>query len=243
MRYRTPGFCTWLARAVAAGLFALAAAAPATGALPERLIAVYELSYGNLTLGTVETTLRRNGQGEYETSTETQANLVARTLIGTSLTESGAFHLVDGEIRSLRYAVVREGRSASVDSAVFDWHRREVHFNDGRVEPMPAAGVIDINSLLYAYMLEPPRDLQGSHIHVVDGRHIRQMVYGAMRRATVETGVGKMEAVRVQQSRVDSPDRSLVLWMAPELGHLPVRIENNRDGRIVTLVLQSVEGL
>jgi hypothetical protein len=58
---------------------------------------------------------------------------------------------------------------------------------------------------------------------------------------TVSTAVGELATYRVSQQRQGST-RHTLLWAAPELHYLPVRIEQRREGRSpVAFVLESVE--
>jgi hypothetical protein len=61
--------------------------------------------------------------------------------------------------------------------------------------------------------------------------------------ATMQTGAGSLETRILTQQRAGS-SRATWLWVAPELGFLPVRIEQRRDGEVQTAFeLQSVTGL
>ena len=60
----------------------------------------------------------------------------------------------------------------------------------------------------------------------------------------VVTPLGKFDAVKIEQTRFDRPDRKLIIWLAPQRSNLPIKIVEQRKSRPdTTMLLKSVEGL
>ena len=68
----------------------------------------------------------------------------------------------------------------------------------------------------------------------VDDDGVREYSYTRLEDRPTETGIGELKTVRLSQQREGS-SRETILWLAPELAYLPVRIEQIRDGEIETV--------
>lgn len=212
---------------------------------PATYHATYRVEHNGRATGTAEISVRREPTAEsrYEFTSVTTLTGVARLLVPNAATERSTFLYESGQIVPLEFSY-QDGRQGEGNVRVsFDWNRN-VAITDasGRTAELGVqSGVLDRGSLQVALM----RDLSSggapaTEYRLADGDALETYAYEGMDTATVATGLGPISAQRFVQRR-HGGSRSLVLWMAPSLSYLPVRIENG-DGA-TSLVLVSVEGL
>jgi hypothetical protein len=77
----------------------------------------------------------------------------------------------------------------------------------------------------------------------VDDDGVTEYRYERIEDMTAATEIGTLNTIRFSQYREGSSRRT-ILWLAPELSYLPVRMEQIRDGEIQTVfAIESLTGL
>lgn len=222
------------------GPFWLAAGAEA---LPASADLVYEVKYGIFKLGSLSSRLVKQ-EHNYEVTNETHAKGIAAMLLGGTVREMCEFSVEENLIKPTRYRIVREGKDTFDYSATFDAGRGLISFNDGTNITISDGYVIDNCSAPFAFMLGGPDTLADNTLHIVGGRKVRNYQNNLITEENVKTPLGKFNTVKIEQARLDRSDRKLVIWLAPELSNLPVKIVEQRNNRPdTTLLLKSVQGL
>lgn len=210
--------------------------------LPDELTVRYTLSHGKLKLGSVEKTLSRDGDS-YTLVADTKANGVAQLFANGDLHEEAKFTLAKGELYPQQYSVVRDGGKGYEREVTFDWKRRILNYDDGRVESMPSGYVTDSGSILFAMMLDTTRLMAGPTLSVVNGKDVDTYHVEMVGEETLDTPIGNLKTIKLIQQRIDKRDRQLSVWLAVDKGNLPVKIERHKKGDISTLMIDSVSGL
>jgi hypothetical protein len=96
-------------------------------------------------------------------------------------------------------------------------------------------GLLDRGSLQVALMRDLGRCAEpGPYRYIDDDGTIKTYRYERLDDLIAETGAGAVNTMRLSQHREGS-SRTTILWLAPDLGYLPVRIEQVRDGEIETV--------
>lgn len=160
--------------------------------------------------------------------------------------ERSEFRVADGHIVPLDFRYEDGSRKGEDNfSVAFDTAANEIRI-DGPAgsQTLPLEkGLLDRGSLQVALM----RDLASCRLpgpyRYVDDDGVREYRYERLEDLTAGTGIGTLDTVRFSQRREGS-SRETILWLAPELSFLPVRIEQIRNGELDTVfTLEDVTGL
>ncbi len=142
-------------------------------------------------------------------------------------------------------SVYRYERSGSRDKTVeitFDWQAGVVsNTADDRTWRMAVpAGTLDKLGYLVALMDDLRNGKRRVRYDIADGGRLKEYRLHVAGTDDLETAIGRVHTYRIVRERPDS-DRETILWMAPELGFIPVRIERrDADGDAVTMSIRSL---
>jgi Protein of unknown function (DUF3108) len=128
---------------------------------------------------------------------------------------------------------------------VFDWQRNiaTVSDSDGRRELATPAGALDRGSMQVALMRDLAASGRPATYLLADEDSVNDYVYQDNGTATTQTKAGDFATQSLSQHR-DGSSRSTILWLAPALRFLPVRMEQLKNGEVQTaFTLESVTGL
>jgi hypothetical protein len=213
----------------------------------ETYTALYSVEYKGRDVGTSEFTVSYDeATGRYTFSSSTRVKGLLRLVSPNPAIEHSVFSVDDGGLRPIEFRYEDGSRKGEDNyTARFDWAAGSVRIDgeNGAREVALTPGVLDRGSLQVAVMRDLARGASLGPYVLVDEDSLKTYEYSAADPAETETGIGTFETPRYVQRREGS-SRSTVLAVAPELGYLPVRIEQIRDGTAETIfVLESVEGI
>lgn len=195
--------------------------------------AVYEVYNRDRAVGEAEFSVTRLDaeRGIYEFRSVSRVRGLYRLFVPGPAEELSVFVLEDGRIRPLAYSLrdgTRRGRNSF--NVEFDWEREYATITAGetRMEPQLLPGMLDRGSLQVVLMLLAD-DFSTKQVTLLDqdGPEIHELRGDG--EETLDTAVGRIATRKVIQQRLGSSRRTLV-WLAPELQDLPVRIERQNDG-------------
>jgi hypothetical protein len=223
--------------------FAGLAAEP--GAITE-YTAAYEVHNDGRHVANAEFSVVANDAGHFVFTSSARARGILRLVRPDPAVEHSEFRLVDERIAPLRFRYDDGSRKGEDNFAVeFDSTDGEVRVTgpSGNQTLPLQRGLLDRGSLQVALM----RDLLACRLpgpyRYVDDDGIGEYRYERIEDRATETGIGTLDTIRFSQRREGS-SRETILWLAPELGFLPVRIEQIRDGEIDTsFALESLAGI
>lgn len=162
------------------------------------------------------------------------------------ITERSESELHGQGFRPLVYHYVRYDDNTERDVEVsFDWEHGVV-FNTAeehtwRMSVPP--GTLDKLNYLLALMRDLAAGKRDMRYTIADGGRLKTYDMRAAGTETLETALGTLQTVKIQRLR-DRDDGEAILWCASALGFLPVKLEHrDRDGRLVSMHIQSIEGL
>jgi hypothetical protein len=128
---------------------------------------------------------------------------------------------------------------------VFDWKNgvatatTEEQTNEFSIEH----GALDRGTMQVQIMLDMARSEPLGSYTLADEDGLKTYAYRADADERIETPLGEFATRAFIQERVGS-SRQTLIWAAPELHHLPIRIEQKREGETRTvLLLESVDWL
>ncbi|MBA4284676.1 MAG: hypothetical protein C0434_04005 [Xanthomonadaceae bacterium] len=225
-----------LLSAVAAWLLTTAALA-AEARLPD-LDLVYAVQYAGINAGEADISLKPDGApGCYRYDTQTRPVGFVKALFGAP-NQYSHFCVADGVVRSQRYESVLKDDDEQSYRLDFDYVKRQVTDENGRVREIPAEAV-DSFSLQQAVRLwvaqhaddaEPPI----ARFTMVDRKNLTYYQLKIAGRETIKTPAGVFETIRLE--RIDNPGKVGRFWLAAERDWMPVKIET-RSGKKPSLVM------
>ena len=215
-------------------------------AAPQAFTAQYTVNKGGIPIGEMTRTLNPQTGGRYHYESITTASGLLSLLVKDKFIEHSLWDYHDGAIRALEYRYEKSGgKSLKKVHLIFDWDQRQVkNVLDGETRAMPVPkGLTDI--LLYQLVLMT--DLQNGkkplEYPIADKHKFKTYRFDIAGEEMLDTPLGKLKTVKVQ--RVPGPDKKTTLiWCAPGLDYLPVRIEQNeQDDGEFSMVLTAATGL
>lgn len=209
--------------------------------------ATYRVSYKGRNVGTSEFIVSYDeSTGRYTFSSSTRVKGLLRLISPKPAIEHSEFVVVDDEIRPLEFWY-EDGSRKGEDNyhTVFDWQNgtATVEIEGGSRELALEPGALDRGSMQVAVMRDMARGAPLGPYVLADESSLKTYEYSAGERGSTETRHGTYETQRFTQEREGSSRRT-ALSVAPALSHLPVRIEQIRNGVAETVfVLDSLEGI
>jgi hypothetical protein len=225
--------CTlWLA--LAAG-----ALAQAEVPLPQPFTATYAVTYRGMGAGTLKMELRRDPQsGQYTFETRANPSLLARFAISRNAIESSVMEITSDGVRPLQWQM-DDGKSGTQGdgSLVFDWSQGSVSgtYRDTPVALDAETRLQDRQSVQIQVMAALLSGQEPGTLPMVNDDEVRQYAYTRGESTTVDTKLGKVDAVVYESTRPGSSRVSRV-WHAPSFGYVPVRAEQVRKGKVETVM-------
>lgn len=220
------------------------AAQPRTdGLTPYR--ATYGIFEGDKRIGqSVQTLSYDSASRRYAFDSESRFRGLLRIAAPRPVVEHSEFFIANDGIQPIafRYADGTRGGKRNF-SLSFDWsaltmtvEQRE-NMSEVSVEPT----TIDRGSVRVALMRELARGRRsGSHV-LAEPDVIRTYDYTIESTEAIETALGPVTAHRIRQER-DGSSRHTLIWMAPSLGFVTLRMEQHRDDRdVIAFVVESID--
>lgn len=204
----------------------------------EEYAAVYEVKSMGFT-AISETSLRKiadeAGPVVYEYRSTSKTKGLARLIRRAPAIETSRFRLDDTGFTPLEFHFIN-GKAS-------DERSNHILFADGKANSTykgqsvsidMQAGYVDrvLEQIILRQSLQ-----QGSwqdSFAVVDRNDVDNVAYSSGPTEEVETGLGKMTAVRLLRQKEGS-SRSTRIWFAEELGFMPIRIEQLRKGEVTAV--------
>jgi hypothetical protein len=202
-------------------LYVLVAAVSTAAATPPAFVEIeFDFTRNGGSIARVTERLERSGDDYQLTETWKGRGLYA--LLGSARRVSRG-SLTANAMRPREFFDERSGRDTA--RAWFDWKSHQVtmqYKGERKTEPM-FPDTQDRLSFLVALSLLPGR-AQSTSFHVVDGKGLSHHKYQVLGRERLKTPAGEFDTVKI--SRLSEGDRKETadLWLAAELGYLPVRL-------------------
>lgn len=224
----------------AALLFLLSGAA---AALPQTFSARYEVTHSGLTLGEARVDYRQIGSDQYRYSSYTRPLGVAALLLRSEIREVSQGSISADGFRPDHYEYKRTGRNARQADLTFDWDNRQV-INSISGAPWKMTipeDTLDRMVSQLQLMHDLAADEKDLSYPIADGGRIKHYTLRIVGRETVQTPVGRFEALKIIRL-ADNDKRATTFWCAPALDYLPVRVDHREKGDNFTMSLRDLYG-
>lgn len=219
--------------------YALANLPDMRAAMPAAVRYVYRTTNSEIRIATgttvVDWSLTEDGRYELRLATRAIGTLVLELLSQGWLRDFG--------LAPDRYTETRARRAA--ESANFDWNGRRITFSARRHERALVFGTQDRVSFQIQLMLlgqaQPQLFRRGAELVMwMAGRDdLAEYRFRSTGRDKTVTGIGTLEAVRLERIAAREGEARIEVWLAPSLSWLPVRLRfTDRLGRVTESVLE-----
>lgn len=222
---------------ILAGLLVIGAAGagePAAGADLRPYAATYEVVWHGITAGSVTYTFERLESGNWAYSSRSTPRGVAKMFLPDSITQRSVMQIGPDGVRPLSY----DADDGSADGKrsthlKFDWTAGRVRgtWEQTTVDLALRPGVQDDVSVQIALMQALVQGRVPSGFSVINKNSIRDYRYVHEAATTLDSAVGKLPVEIYRSEREKSP-RQTRFWCAPSLGSLPLRAEQQRQGKV-----------
>ncbi len=192
--------------------------------------AEYRVGNGSINVGTATFSLE-HGSSSWRYRSVLKVDGLFSMFVDSPMRETTWLQLHDGELRPIAY---RHEEGDETVRVIFDWdaHRARVTVDGDqrRIELEPDSR--DQFSAILAVMralAAGERTLAFPGID--DGGEAETLRFEVAGEEQVTVPRGRYDTVRVERRHDD--DRTTITWLAPELGWLPVQVEQREDGELV----------
>ena len=236
----TGGFllvCAWAMPALAAGEWK-----------PQSFAASYRLETMGFDIGIMKRELSVSPGGVYAYQGEMRAEGLAKLFLKDKLTErsSGTWQ---GDLCLPAAYVADNPGSKKVKHTEIRFDRNagqvQVRLDQQTLQHPLQAAMIDKLAVELAVMRDIAQGQRQTEYTVVEGRKIKTYRMKVLGQERVSTPQGTFDTVKITRDMAEAQQsgnpRKTVVWSAPALGFIPVRVEHTeKDGRVVTAVLKDL---
>lgn len=212
---------------------------------PQPFTASYTLSASGMRAAESSRALRHMGDGVWEFQTVAKPVGVASLFIRDTILEHSRWRLNGGKVVPLSYEYRQSGgRRERHREIAFDYQEGLIQSTLGAEAWALPPNVQDLASVQIALMLDVSQGRKVMEYPVADGRSVETYRFEVQGEGHMDTPAGRFRTVRVETKDAER-QRSMTFWMAPELGYLPVRIEQRDADRavgVLVLMLNNVVG-
>ena len=210
---------------------------------PQPFTAVYVLTSGPLTLGEMTRKLYVNNEGNFVFESSSEPIGYAKWFVSTILKERSEWIIHEGQPRPLKYSYDRTGdkdkeRHVHLD---FDWKNNRVinTINNDPWRMEIPEGTQD--KLLYhlTVMYDLQQGKESLSYDVADGGRLKKYNFEFLGRDRIDTPLGVFNTVKLKKPG----KRDTIIWFAPELGYVPIQIEQQEKRGSLIMQISSLEGI
>ncbi|MCG8325180.1 MAG: DUF3108 domain-containing protein, partial [Thiotrichales bacterium] len=163
-----------------------------------------------------------------------------------SIRETTAWEYAGDRFIPQEYHYTREKKDkVRTVNITFDWDRQRIstRVNDSSWNMPLESPVYD--KLLYqvAIMHDLARGTPIDVYRIADGGRLKEYSFTQTGHEVIATPLGELETIRLIRHKENQKDKA-VLWCAPGLHYLPVRVDTYEDdGSVITALLTQLEGM
>ena len=216
----------WLG-AVAAGVFALAAAGLAQGDELKPFEASYSWSWHGATVAVSTLKLERADDGSWVYSSSSAPRGIGHLYPMRPVMRS-TLRITDQGVQPLSFKAQGSGDSHDAD-VKFDWNAgRATGLYEGAAIDLPIRpGVQDDLSVQIAMMVELLHGRTPDELSMISKNSVRDYRYRREGSESLATPLGQVDTVIYSSQHPGAP-RVTRFWCAPSMGYLPMRVEQKR---------------
>jgi hypothetical protein len=185
--------------------------------------------------GQVMMTLKKEQDNLYSYEMITRPSGFWRIIIDGSIREKSTFSIENGVIRSKTYELNDTIRSKPrQSSATFDWDNLLLsgYYKDRKFELPLNRNVIDRVVLQIAIIHNNQQGINSTEHYILDRDKVKRVQINQKMPVNIRVPFGQFEAIEIEHVSEGS-DSINSLWLAPELGYIPVKLTQKKDGKTI----------
>lgn len=205
--------------------------------------ATYKIKRSGFSLGKTRLRLEVAADGHYVYDSRTELTGIVSWFRKDRVHESSQGIMTDKLIRPQHYRFRRTGGEKDKHAEItFDWEARQV---ENRVDGTPwkmdiPEGTLDKLIVQIAMMRKLQEKLADQHFRIADGGKLKDYRVFIRAHEILDLPAGRFETVKIEKEP-ENRKRKTYLWLAPELGYLPVQImRQEKDGSVYYSRLEEV---
>lgn len=213
--------------------------------LPKPFTAIYEVSYRGMHAGQLTLKLSRDdATGRFTYQTTADPSMLARFFISSAAVERSVMEIGPDGVRPIEWQF-EDGKSGGDKDGhlKFDWAGNVAtgEIEGEKIELPLEPGLQDRLSIQIDVVTSLLRGEEPGTIPLIDNNRVKRYDYAKKETTTIDTPLGKLDAVVYESTRQGS-DRQSRFWMIPKMEYVAARAEQIRKGKVETvMVLQSVQ--
>jgi len=207
----------------------------------------YLVMLNGIQAGDLKQHLSTNVDGSRKFSSTTQAQGIFAFFKPDLIEETSTWLMVNNKIQPQHYLYQRSGgKKDKYLKLDFNWQSQQLHIDDKNYPWQLALEPYTLDKLVYqlALMMDLSKDKNQYNYRIADGGKIKTYTIDFIDEETVTTPLGKIKTIKLKRLRDETSKRQTILWCAPALNFLPVKLEHTeKDGTVFTASLRKLKGI
>ncbi|HDY85436.1 hypothetical protein LCGC14_0857930 [marine sediment metagenome] len=207
----------------------------------------YLVMLNGIQAGDLKQRLSTNANGTREFNSSTQAQGIFAFFKPDVIEEISTWTMLNNKIQPHHYIYQRSGgKKEKYLELNFDWQSNQLSINDKNHPWQLELEPDTLDKLIYqlALMNDLDKNKKQYNYRIADGGKIKTYTIMLLGEETVMTPLGRIKTVKLKRLRDEESKRQTVLWCAPALNYLPVRLEHTeKDGTVFTASLRRLRGI
>jgi hypothetical protein len=207
----------------------------------------YQVMLNGIQAGDLKQRLSSNSDGSRKFTSATQAQGLFAFFKPDLVEEISTWTLVDNKIQPRYYHYQRSGgKKDKYLKLDFDWQSQQLSIDDKNYPWQLALEPYTLDKLVYqlALMMDMDKRINQYSYRIADGGKIKTYIIDVIDEEIVTTPLGRIKTIKLKRLRDETSQRQTVLWCAPALNYLPVKLEHTeKDGTVFTANLDRLKGI
>ena len=207
----------------------------------------YAVKIKGLQAGELQQHLSTNSDGSRQFISTSQAKGIFAFFKPDLVEESSVWKKVDNYIQPSHYLYQRTGgKKDKYLELDFDWSANKLRINDKKQPWQLDLEPKTLDKLVYqlSLMSDLAADKTQFTYRIADGGKIKTYVIELIAEEVITTQLGKIQTVKLKRIKEEPSNRKTILWCAPSLYFLPVKLQHTeKDGTVFTATLRSLKGI
>ncbi len=212
--------------------------------LPE-FYAQYDVYRSGVKIAKTDRSFSRMQDGNLLYRSETNVTGLVSMFRQDHIIEESIWQFADGKVIPHSYEYIYSGNKDKDKNIkiAFDWKKNQITNSiNGSSWYMPTTeGIVDKLLYQYSIMLDMQAGKSKLTYKVADGGKEKLYEFEALGEETIDTPLGKLKTIKIVRHFPNSTRQS-IFWSAPEVGYLPVKLENVDDGVKTIVTITSLTG-
>lgn len=207
----------------------------------------YLVKLNGLQAGELKRNLSTNADGSRQFKSASKAKGVFSFFKPDLVEETSTWNFLGSQIRPQHYLYERTGGKKEKHMSLdFNWQTNQLSIDDKK-QPWQLkleSGTLD--KLVYQLaLMSDLADEQTSFIYrIADGGKLKTYDIRIVEQEVITTPLGKIDTIKLIRYRDDKNKRQTILWCAPKLNYLPVKLEHTeKGGSVFTALLRKLKGM